>query len=80
MLTTGIEVFVIKNFEANFKGKVGGRLKKKNQSKNKREKVKISPKVKQRLRNKKNVGKRRVATSEKNSDISNDGLLPLKRK
>lgn len=72
------EVFAIKGLEAKFKGKVESRHKKKQPSK--KPKSKAYPKAKQRLRNKKNVGKRRKAVGESNSDLSDDGLSPLKRK
>jgi len=74
------EVFTIKGLEAKFKGKVVNRSKKKDHSKSQTDKAKTSPKAKQRLRNKKNIGKRRKASSENNSELSNDGLAPLKRK
>ncbi len=74
------EVFTIKGLEAKFKGKVVNRSKKKNQSNSQTDKTKTSPKAKQRLRNKKNIGKRRKASSENNSELNNDGLSPLKRK
>lgn len=74
------EVFAIKGLEAKFKGKVEKRHKKKQPSNKTKSKAKVYPKAKKRLRNKKNVGKRRKATTENSSALSDDGLAPLKRK
>jgi len=79
-LNVEFETIVIKGQEAKFKGKVESRAKKKNQLKNKTNKSSSAPKVKQRLRNKKNVGKRRKPVSNMHVELGNDGLSPLKRK
>lgn len=77
-LNLKFEAITIKGLDAKFKGKVSNRPKKNNPPKSKSERTK--PKAKQRQRNKKNIGKRRVAKNDNNAVLSNDGLLPLKKK
>tara|TARA_R110000772_G_scaffold63319_5_gene141925 strand:- start:1640 stop:2995 length:1356 start_codon:yes stop_codon:yes gene_type:complete len=78
-LNIQFEAFVIKGLEAKFKGKIEKSNKKKSLT-NKKSKSKAPPKAKQRLRNKKNIGKRRKSATKDQPLIENDGLSPLKRK
>ncbi len=83
-LNAEFEDLTIKGLQARFKGKVGNKkkniAKKNSQSKNHANKSKKAPKMKQRLRHKKNIGKRRKPKQEEASTSVNDGLAPLKIK
>ena len=79
-LNIQFEVLLVKGLEAKFKGKITSTNKKKAQSKKTKTGNREVPKAKQRLRNKKNIGKRRQPVAAKLSVIENDGLSPLKRK
>lgn len=74
----------IKGLQAKFKGKVENKkkntAKKITQTKKDTAKNKSHPKAKQRVRNKKNIGKRRKPKQEEASKVENDGLAPLKIK
>jgi ATP-dependent RNA helicase SrmB len=83
-LNVEFEEIAIKGLQAKFKGKIDNKKKntskKNSQAKKDASKNKSHPKAKQRLRNKKNIGKRRKPKQEESSTAGNDGFAPLKIK
>ena len=83
-LNVEFEEIAIKGLQAKFKGKIENKKKntskKNSQAKKDASKNKSHPKAKQRLRNKKNIGKRRKPKQEESSTAGNDGFAPLKIK